>query len=841
MKLSYNWLKDFVDLADINPEKLAEELTMKAFEVEEISSTGVNIDEKVVLGEILEITKHPDADKLNVTQTSIGSETLQIVCGGKNIKVGQKVPVALVGASVINRHDGSSLDIKKSKIRGVESFGMLCSADELGFAVEKVEAIKSLQGDGIFLLADSSNPAIEDISDTKALGTPIKNILNKNSDFVLEVGARSNRGDALSVYGQAREIATIFKRKLKSPNDFIKTNYTENKSVKSIKPQISTDCLNKDCSLFYTVAIEGIKVAESPEWLQERLIAQGQKSINNIVDISNYVMLELGQPMHFYDRGKISGDFLEVRRAKAGETITTLEKKDYELNEMNLVIADSKGPSSMAGAMGGLHSSISDITTNIVIEVAVFNPASVRKSARAAGIESESKRRFERGVDKAMSRTALLRAIELIQKISEEQNLKIQVGEILVSGDEGTKTQGVKLRKSQITRHAGIEIADALIIEILKGLGINLTKQDSESFEFEIPSHRQNDLYREIDLIEEIMRIHGFDKIQPKAPNFCSKPNLGQDTELKQKTIEKITQSFLATGFSEARLSSLTGDSLKNFETNIQDSIEMDNPLSNEHRILRSSLIPGLIQAAARNYAYDRTIDIKLFEIGKVYKLRTNNQNPNRDDCIEEDRVAAIFVASEKNWSQSKEQVLGENFFKLKTIIETLYSRAKFKNTESSHSFYPLVHPGIAALIEEDRKDIGFLAKLHPNIAKEWDLPTETFILELNFPKLNPIKFKAIPSTPIIERDITVDSEENLNAQEIIDLIKKNFSQDLRKITVVSLYQRDSNYEEKNNKSTSFRLKFQSESDTLTGEEIDKKITELKLLLETKLGVTFRA
>ncbi len=838
MKLSYNWLNEFVDLEGLDPYKLAEELTMKAFEVEDIHTTGSVLDSSVVLGEILEITKHPDAEKLQITQTNIGKETLQIVCGGRNIKVGQKIPVALIGSKVLNRHDGSELEIKKSKIRGVESFGMLCSADELGFSEEHSQAIKEIQGDGIYLFADASNSAIKDITNAKALGTPINQILESKSDFIFEVGARSNRGDALSVYGQAREIAAVSNKKFKAIDLKAEKIYTVDPSVKSIKPKIAESSLGKDCTVFYTVNIEGVKVAPSPMWLQERLNAQGQKSINNIVDISNFVMLELGQPMHFYDRDKVAGDYLELRRAKPGEELTTLEEKTHQLNDINLVIADSKGPSSLAGVMGGLASSISDTTTNVVIEVAIFNSAAVRKSARNAGVESESKKRFERGVDKAMSRTSLLRAIELLQEVSQEQGLKLKIGEIFVAGDEKTQETKITLNKNQIKRLSGIEIPDTEVITILENLGIKTINQSSSSFEFSIPSHRQVDISREIDLIEEVVRIYGYDKIPPQAPSSAAvNDSKVLDSKSKKLAVAKITQSFIASGFSEAKLSSLIGNTLSNLDQKLRldstkrDSIEMDNPLSLEHKILRQSLVPGLIQAASRNYAYDKTIDIKLFELGKIYY--------HKDSNIEEQKLATIFVKNESNWLAQKSSTLGENFFIIKSIVEELYSRAKFKTINETNNFYSMLHPGISALVEEDKRDIGYIGRIHPSLCREWDLPEESYVMELSFPKLQEIKFKPISTNPIVERDMTVDSNDEVLAQNIIDIIKKECSKDLQKVSITSLYKR--NTEGMASKSTTFRLKWQSANETLSGEDIDKQIEKLKLLLESSLGVTFRA
>lgn len=848
MKLSYNWLNDFVDLSDLKLEEIADKLTMSAFEVEEIEASKTILPDNVVLGKIEKLEKHPDADKLQITQTNVGTETFQIVCGAKNIKEGNLVPVALVGSKVTNRHDGSELEIKKSKIRGVESMGMLCSADELGFTEEEVTAIKEKWGDGIYIM-DELGQGLE-------LGTPISKVLKQEVDYVLEVGARSNRGDALSVMGQARELSAILDKDLKLPKIDLELRsnlYDYDKSIKTVKPKISA---TDDCSVFFTVAIEGVEIKESPQWLKDRINAMGTKSINNVVDISNYVLLELGQPMHFYDREKLSGTELDVRRAKAGEKLVTLEEKESELEDINLVIADSSGPVSLAGVMGGLDSSINDETKNLVIEVAVFTPATVRKSSRRAGIESESKRRYERGVDRANSKFALVRAIELLAEHACPEGAKIKVGEINIAGSDKTEEKKVKLRLNQVKRLLGIDIDSETITKLLAKLDIKKLAEDKDSVEFSIPSFRQTDVSREADLVEEIGRLYGFDNIPMQTPNSSVCSDAFKEVQEIRKIKNKLRENFIAAGFSEVQLSSLIGDSLMELNDNCRDFIdahfhpkaleaktliEADNPLSREHRALRQSICPGLIQAASRNYAYDKTVDIKLFELGKTYYSKTEEVSP--ETAREINKLGAILVKLEADWTQAKPKTLAENFFYFKSIVENLYPRAKFKAIDKEKtSALTLAHPGISAVVEQDRKIIGIIVKAHPQVSKAWDLPDETYFLELEFPQLAAIKFKPIASTPIVERDMTVDSEDSLDAQTIIDFIQKNSSKDLQNIKLVSLYKR--NLKEGDDplsaKSTSFRLKWQSATETLSGEAIDEEIAKLKALMESKMPVRFR-
>ncbi len=825
MKLSYNWLNDFLDLTDIELDDLAHQLTMSAFEVEEIEKTKEEIDSKVVLGKIEKISPHENADKLQVTQTTIGAETFQIVCGAKNIKEGQLVPVALVGAEVTDRKTGDKFKIKDSKIRGVESFGMLCSSEELGFDEAKIKSIIEKQGDGIYIIN----------AEETQLGQPIQKVLGLESDYVLEVGARSNRGDALSVLGQARELSAILKKDLKIPS----TKAFEHKNgLTTIEPKIEDDC-----DLFFTLRINNLQIKESPQWLKDRINAMGISSINNIVDISNYVLLERGQPMHFYDIKKLKGSLLTVRKAKKGEKITTLEEKEYELDESNLVIADESTPVSLAGVMGGLDSSIDDSTQDILIEVAVFSPSVVRKSSRSAGVESESKRRYERGVDKAQSKAALLKAVELIVELAGTTNT--EVGDIKMAGSDSVEEVLVKLDVNQVEKILGIKIKLEELTKLLAKLGIELKESKNSEASFSIPSFRQNDLTREIDLIEEIGRLYGFDKIPVQTP-MAALANSNKEVQAVVQANSDLREAFYSYGFAEVKLSSLIGDTVSELDERTQEiltkkslkPISMDKPLSKEHSYLRRSLIPGLIQAASRNYSYDKNKDIKLFELGKIYGFE--NKIKDREDCYEINRVAAILVKNEKNWLNKKEATLAENFYNFKSIIDSLYKDSNLSSFKLED--LDLVHPGISAKVSYQGRDIGLIAKLHPEIQKNWDLPDESYVLELDYPRAKSIKFKPISNTPAILRDMTVDSKLGLESQILISFIKKNTPKTLKEINVSGLFVREQgNMELENNKSTTLSLLWQDDNDTLKGEEIDANIEKVKSLLEKELSVTFRS
>ncbi|NQY80204.1 MAG: phenylalanine--tRNA ligase subunit beta [Candidatus Caenarcaniphilales bacterium] len=828
MKISLNWLKEFVNLENISLDALVEELTMRAFEVEDISTFNDNIDERIVLGEILEITPHPNADKLQVTKTTIGfnedgSQNIkQIVCGAKNIKVGQKVPVATLGAKLTNIK-GLEIAIKESKIRDVKSCGMLCAAEEIGLSEDFVGSVVEEQGDGIFILFEADNSKIPDRAKDFKVGTKITEVLDIKKDFVLDIGARSNRGDALSLEGQAREIAALFKQELVKKNPPELETYTQKESF-SVKPEIT---LEDECSLFYTLSVEGIEVKESPQWLKDRLTAVGMKTINNLVDISNYVHLELGQPMHFYDKDKLSEDKLSVRFAKADEKIKCLDDKEYDLNEANLLITNKSDkediPVGIAGVMGGFDSQITETSKNIVIESAIFKAATVRKSSRSAGIESEAKKRYERGVDKINTKRAILRSLELISKLAASDS-GIKVGSLEVAGDEEIHRNTVELDLDKLNKLLGLELSMVEVTEILKMLDIEFLGVNT----FSVPSYRTNDITREIDLIEEVARLYGYNNIPVKNPemlDFQSNKDFNKvkDT-MSAKTLVKNT--MVANGFSQVILSSLVGDWA--IHENIA-TVKMLNPLSKEYSVLRNSMLPSLLKAAQKNFANDKSKDIKIFEIGKTYTVKVNEKIKS-EDVNETDKFAFAIIKQEKSWiDEYKPKVEEKDFFELKAIIEKIYKPASFAEIKSNQGIYSFMHPGIAANITYQGREIGYLAKIHPAIAEEWGLPVNTYFAELNLPRVIKNKFKEPIKNPVIERDITVDIKSAVSFNEIANTIRKVKSKDLLDIKLIDIY--ESSY--------TLRVQWHSAKE-LSREHVDAEVNKIKEFMTKNLDVEFR-
>jgi phenylalanyl-tRNA synthetase beta chain len=865
MKVSLNCLNEFVDIKDVPLKDLVHELTMRAFEVEDYESFNDFIDERIVLGEILEITPHPNADKLQVTKTAVGlnadgtKNIQQIVCGAKNIAVGQKVPVATIGAK-LKSIKGDFIEIKPSKIRDVESFGMLCGVEELGFSEDEVEKIKAKQGDGIYLFFDPNRADIENKALDLPLGTTVRKVLGIEEDTVLDVGARSNRGDALSVQGQAREISALLQRPLKQlTSKGIQAYASENTTF--IEPEI-TD--TKDASLFYTLNISGLKVKDSPQWLKDRLNAMGMKSINNLVDISNYVQLTLGQPLHFYDKDKLKGSKLVSRRANSGESMKALDGETYELSEINLVIADESGPVAIAGVMGGFDSQITAATNNIVIESAVFYPATVRRSARAAGIDSEAKKRFERGVDKLNTLNAILMSLDLLSNLATETELTV-LGNLAKAGDETLETKEVSLRLSQIKRFIGIDLSLIEVQKLLAPLGISYLSEIGEVsaisngvesnqsitsellYTFSVPSFRTKDIQREIDLIEEIARIYGYDNIPAQLPPMQASLEVKEDNIAK----DELENLLIAEGFNQVILSSLVSD------TSVSESaIKMLNPLSKDYSVLRTSLLPSLLKAVSKNYANDRTTDIKLFEFGKTYSYKRDknaevgvpqpchsNSKYDLSDTSEVEKVAIVMARLEKSWTDEQKPLHREkDFYEFKSIIERLYQNVSFTtldaeptikktalNSDTESFLTDLMHPGIAAKVIYQAKEIGYIAKIHPQKVDELELPEKLYFIELELPRKVKSKFGKIIKNPPVERDITVDAASVHTYAEIVNGIKKFKSKDLQDIKLLDLYQ----------SSFTLRLRWHSEQE-YSREQIDAEVVKLKEFLIKELSVAFR-
>jgi phenylalanyl-tRNA synthetase beta chain len=817
MKLSLKLLNNFLNLDGISPEELAEKLTMRSFEVEEISHVGHDLKGPILIGKILDIQKHPNADRLSVTKvTTDGKNELQIVCGAKNISVGQVIPVSLDGAEVVNRQDGSKLKIKKAKIRDIESNGMLCSSGELG-------------------IVDGEESGILILSEESPIGEDVINYLSLHKDIVLEVAARSNRGDALSVYGLSKEVSALTGRKLKDLN---LKEPSFSKDVEVIQAKIEK---TEDTYVFYTATIENIVIKESPRWLKSILTSCGVRSINNIVDITNYINFTYGQPMHAYDKSKLIGKTLNARMSAKGEKITTLDGKERELKEGVLIIADEKSPQAVAGVMGGLDSEVSSTTKTIVFEAAVFSPFKVRRGARAVGLTSEASKRFERGVDSNFTYKAMLKAIEMTLELASDPACPPKVSIISKAGDPVKKELTVKLPKKEIKRVLGIDVETKTIIDLLEPLEFKITEV-KDALDIKIPDHRQQDVQRPIDLIEEIARLYGYDNIPVEAP-----PSVSSNSKVNSE-IEKLKSHFLSSGFSEVYLSSLVGDqitNIKEFPFNFDVAIKMSNPLSKEHSVLRQMLIPGLIETLRLNQNHQAAF-IRLFEIGRTYFIDKEQKPSDKDTGVNEiQNISGLAFGEKETWLKEKKSKLDYErvFFEVKGIVEGLFAKNHI-DYDFERVDLGFLHPSysLKLLLKVNNKveNIGFIGCLHPKLEKKLDFTGPVAVFEIKLPSiLEQFKkqkfFKKISSMPVVERDLTVDISKSFDSSQVTNSLKSILSTFVLDIGIVSIYELGND-----NKSLTYRISMQGEEETLASKQIEDEVNKLKAHLTSNFEAKFR-
>lgn len=843
MKLSFNWLCDYVDLDGISVETVAEKLTMGAFEVEEVTTVGPDITGPLRVGEILEIHPHPNADKIRMTKTRVEKDAapLDIVCGAANIEVGQYIPVALPGSVVVDRRTGKKLEIKKSEIRGVESNGMLCSPPELG--------ITDGDSEGILILDPAKYEIGEDLIEKMWL----------KPDYILHVEPRSNRGDALCVIGLAREVAALTGRALKADIDTL-DNAREIKGSE-FKVEIEDEA---DCSFFTARVIKNVKVGESPLFIARRLEALGLRPVNNIVDITNYVMLETGQPLHAYDLSKVDGK-LAVRKAKPGEKLVTIDGKERDLTEEVAVIADNNNVLGVAGVMGGKDSEIADDTTTIVLEAAAFNPKRVRRASRLLGLSSDSSHRFERGVDPVNVAHASNRASHLILEYATAKD-KAEISDMSKAGSCHYEGKVLAVRPERIKKLLGVEVPEEACTEYLKALGFE--PMADKKLSFRVPSHRAHDVTREIDLIEEICRLFGYDKIEEAMPTSTVAPPTYCRLEYKIKNI------LSNQGLSEAWVSSLRPDDevVSAAVKGEREAVRVLNPLSKDHRVLRQSLVPGLLEAIKYNLDHGNK-DTWLFEVGRSYhKTGSNNGGPKSESdgvvgaeeitlvsaaitgsLIKQINVGAFDGEKSKSQDQLTESV---DFFRIKGIVENLLKQLNIEEESLDCSATQANLPGflhpyrsarLSLALDDGKKkgkggkleELGFVGELHPRDAHRIGIKQPVFVFELELPVLRQARkdsqFLEPAQTPSISRDLTADLEISVPQADVMRMIRSAAGKKLESVDLVSIFDLSAT-----KRSLSYRLTFQDREETLTNEEVEKRLTKVRNTLAHQLSATFR-
>ena len=818
MQVSYEWLNEYVDLSGITPEEISHSLTMSGLEVEEIEDVKPKFT-NIITAKIEKIDNHPNADKLHLVTVNTGNATKTVVCGAQNIEVGQVIPYASVGSKVLDRKTGEQFELTPAVIRGVESQGMLCSQDELGLDGLQEE-------DGILIL----NRLLKDVK----LGEPLEKVLNINDEIIFHTAPTANRGDQMSVIGIAREISALFNRKMKLS---LMTPQEEKKA--DFKVEIKDDEICK----YYSIAVlKDITIKPAPEFIQRRVIAGGMRPINNVVDITNYVMLEYGTPLHAFDYDKLN-KYLCVRYANMGEKLTTLDEVERTMTDKTVVISKENEAVCLAGVFGGNNSEIDDNSKNLALEAAYFTPHTNRKSARSVGYRSEASARFERGVDIGLVKQGLYQAVNLLIKYADAKFEGISE-----AGKDQLEPVEITLRDSEIRRILGVSIEQDKCIEILENLGFELLGKNQMAAKFKVPSYRRNDVYREIDLIEEVSRIAGYENIPPTLPNINEGATISDET----RTIKLINELFLGQGYSEIVSTSLTGDTfLKNYMTSLDDKTRVDviNPQSEDATSLRQELMPNLLNIVKNNFDNGNK-NFKLYEIGKTFKAK---DEPNEDfsGVLEERKISGCIFGHTNNEYWNKKETA--DFYTIKGVLENLFEvlgltkRIVFSPLKEDKKF---MHPYQTATIEllgKNPINIGYVGKIHPVLSDKLKFNQDLFVFEINLEILlkninfnNVVKYKKLPiSTPVL-RDIAFVVEDKTTDMDIMKTIKKVSDKNIFKgAKLFDIYRGENIGADK--KSMAYRIILQDDTKTLTDSEIEAEVNKIKDgLVKNISGLTLR-
>ncbi len=767
MRIPISWLKEYVEVKSVK--ELSDKLTMSGTENEILHAEKGDF-EKIVVGEILEIKKHPNADKLQITKTSVGKETLQIVCGAPNIKVGQKVPVALVGAQI------GEFEIREAELRGIKSHGMLCSESELGISDDH---------SGIMVLDPRAK-----------VGESLGNVLGL-PEKILDAEITPNRGDCLSMIGIARETAVVTNQKLKLPQ--IKIQEAKEKASDFLSVEIKDKDL---CRRYIGRVIKNVKVGPSPQWMQDSLSASGVRPISNIVDVTNYVMLEMGQPLHAFDAEKISGRKIIVRRAKKGEKIETLDGTVRTLNLKDLVIADDKKAIALAGVMGGANSEVTDRTKTVVLESANFHPTSVRKTALSLALRSESSARFEKGLPLQLTEEAADRAAALLAEIADGEVLagKVDMGE---KKDKETK---ITIMFNRIETFLGENISPSRAIEILTRLGFQVSDKTKDRAVFIVPYWRL-DVSIEEDLFEEIARIYGYENIPSTLPEGVLPI---YEVDKKNEVSEKTRDIFTALGFYEVLSYSFTNKEKANVLKKDNDLVKIANPLSQEQEFMRKDLLGSSLEIAAKNNDYKRGTIKKIFEISSVYTSKTE-----------------LMKLSGFVFGEEAEEVFRQSKGSLEVLFNTLGVAIKLKDCKKNE-----------AVIIADKNKAGSFMILDSTIMEKFKVKSKSacfFEIDMKIlaKAVKVKKYQNIPKFPGSERDLTFIVDESLRVEDLDHAIGSLKSSILESKEAVAIYRGKGLLPDK--KSVSIRFIYQADR-TLTDQEVDDDQTEIIKLIKDKFG-----
>lgn len=826
MRVSWNWLQDFIDLTGLTPQQVADKLTMSGMEVEGLHEVGSELN-GVVLARVVSCVPHPGADALSLTQVDVGGDELvQVVCGAPNVAEGVFAPLATVGTTMPSAPGDAPFKIKKAKIRGEASFGMLCSSKEL-------------------LIAEDSDGLLLFDAPTFAAGTPIAEVLGLQ-DWVIEIGLTPNRPDGLSIRGVAREIAALFERPWK---ELAVTGPADSGSPRA-EDRVSVEIADADgCPRYAAAVIDGVVVGPSPDWLQQRLLAVGQRPVNNLVDVTNYILMEQGQPLHAFDLAKVQGSAIVVRRAAAGESIRALDGTEHALEANDLVIADAKAPSAIAGVMGGADSEIRDETTSILIECANFEPSTVRRTARRLGMHTESSHRFERGVDRERIAEVLRRAVDLVLETQVALGASCTVAAGILDVYPTPYVAPVVVMASDLpTRLLGVEINAEASVEILNRLGI-VSSVSGDEITARIPAYRP-DLTRPIDLVEEVGRVFGYENI-PSTPlpgdvglthvRREDTPPRTQENQPVRTTAEilradGLRNALTGLGVSEAVNWSF-GDTERQGLFAEGPYLRLRNPLGEERSVMRKSLWPGLLGNVAHNLAHGAP-GVALFELGRVYP--TFESVP--DENVEPLRLTGVFAGTvDDDWSRPARALDGHDVVGL---LQRALTATGVNATVARGDAPAWAHPGVSASVQIGKKSVGWVGRLHPDVLDTFGVSVPVFGFDVAIGDLwaKPAgvpQHKTIARTPAAWRDVALVMDAQIPYGELSSCIDGFKHAHLESVALFDVYAGKGL--EPGTKSVALRVVYRDPAGTLTDAQVDKLTAKFLRHVERGVGATLRS
>jgi len=805
MLVSYKWLQELVDVSAVEPLDLADQMSLSGIEVEETSFPSAGL-KKLVVGHVVECIDHPDSDHLHLCQVDVGEEKLtQIVCGAPNIKAGINVIVALPGARIAD-----NVKIKKGKMRGQISNGMICSLQEIGY---DESVVPKEYAEGIYYLPDDA-----------AAGLAIYPYLAMD-DALIDLEITPNRADALSMRGVAHEVAAIYRKQVHFKD--VELTEVSKKAADKLNVTVTDD---KDVPSYQIRVIENVKIQPSPRWLQNRLMNIGIRPINNVVDVTNYILMYYGQPLHAFDYDALKSQTIHVRRAHENEKLVTLDKEERSLSVEDIVITNGEKPVALAGVMGGLDSEITEKTTTVALESAVFDPAIIRKTSQRYNLRSESSARFEKGINLATVDQACDEAAALISQLTGGQVLSASIKASQVTAQDVT----VKITLQRINDYLGTELTVDQVNDIFVALGFDYREKEG-AYNVKVPPRRW-DIAIDADIVEEVARIYGYNRLPATLP---SGETVAGSLTKKQKKTRAIRCCLEGAGLSEAISYALTSEEKsRQFTTGSSKLTYLDWPMTSERTVLRLNLISGLLDDDSYNIARNNH-QIALYEIGRIFQQK---KDP-KENLPQEIEHLAFALAGEWTSRDWREKAVKVDFYQAKGILEDLFNRLNITDQISYQATSEIkeMHPGRCAAILLNGEKIGFVGQVHPKVAKKYEI-IETYVAELDLTTLlsaeSNFTYTPVTRYPTVSRDIAMVVKEEIDNQTLVQTIKKAAGKYLHDVTLFDVYQGKNIA--RDYKSMAYGLTFGDPNATLTDEQVNKAMSKVEKALTENLAATIR-